>query len=375
MPSKSDNNSLKSFLKETAVNFLKGKVQSYLEGGKGTSTELVPYLPSKGKYLSRKPKSRRRINMRANNSRTSHNMSLVSAPATMGRVVSGGMPWSFGRPSANCDYSSDTGIRIGGTCIYSTGISTSGASALKGFNGAYYETLTPSATDQRLQAFEECFMFYAFRRLSITYIPLCSTSTAGQVALGVIQDYQETAAVAAPTINQVMELCPSVLCPVWENSSMDYHHTGSKVWECYASGESADSKDQCALVAYIANGAISTSYGTLQFDYVMDFYEPAMFQTTVTVDGKITRKRVSKSCLPVTAGISASSSSSSSSSSSINCSEMASCLPPHGGKESYSMLTPDDEKSEDLVEVEIPPPPLLVRQRGVTVLPGIARKQ
>jgi hypothetical protein len=170
--------------------------------------------------------------------------------------------------------------RVVGCDLFSETVQTGSGSAALGFNGVVDAVLTPGNISPRLRNLEELYEFYAIRKLMIQYMPLCPTTTAGAVALGIQQSALGASAVTVTTQQQVLEMTPSVLTPVWQSASTIYTHSGTKVWMTSTGGASDQSEDVQMLVnAVIAGGAVSTNYGQLRLEYVIDFYKPTPIQT------------------------------------------------------------------------------------------------
>jgi hypothetical protein len=199
---------------------------------------------------------------------------VISAPASIGFTsINNGMDFKISGNPAPSDYSVDRGIRIAGSCLFAPQVATGGT--LPGaLNGGFTTlNLTPKLIDSRLASFEQCFEYYAIRMLRFTYVTQVPSSTQGALFAAINSDYSSN---AANTLNPsvIMQFNPSMMVPIWGTNSMVYKHTGSKVWECYASTESNDSRIQVAIHAILAGGTISTQYGYFTVDFVVDLYEP-----------------------------------------------------------------------------------------------------
>jgi hypothetical protein len=149
-----------------------------------------------------------------------------------------------------------------------------------GTSEAHYTPLTPSTISARLGAIEEIYQWYAIRDLKIRYIPNCGSDTTGSVALGITTD--PTAITlgnipAAPSQQQVLELNPALLAPVWGSSIMEMKFRGTKLFACDAlGGQSVATLDQgiqCALAVSGTSLTSATKLGQIWVDYTIDFYQ------------------------------------------------------------------------------------------------------
>jgi len=207
----------------------------------------------------------------------------VSAPSSVGVVVSNSYFRMDGKAQSNTEFSGmGDSCRVVGCDLYGTSVA-SGASSNGGFGSGAVANLSPSAISPRLTNLEELFQYYAIRELQIQYIPAVGSTTAVAVALGVSQDALDaTGAVVSYTTQQkVLELTPSVLTPAWQSAMMTYRHNGVKVWR--TSSTSAGSSDdylQAALIAVLLGNAASTTYGQLRMQYVIDFYKPTPVESS-----------------------------------------------------------------------------------------------
>lgn len=231
--------------------------------------------------VGRKSKKSGKRNKSKNGAQISKPMS-VSASNNMGVVVGTSDFRISGNPSANADYSVARGMRIHGTGLI-TGSVTSPTSGNSGFVGNYYAIQTPYRLDPRLGNFQQIFQFYAFRSIKFTYVPNVSTNTNGSVALAWSADSQESTFITTPTQQTVLEFSSSMLTPVWQRSSFQMNHTGSKLWESgNAATESPDSKVQGALICVLNGAPASTQLGLIYVEYVVDFYEPTPVNASVS---------------------------------------------------------------------------------------------
>jgi hypothetical protein len=210
---------------------------------------------------------------------------------TVGAAIGGMYPQAYIRRGGVAQQTTDQdpagSERISGCDLFSyplgTGTSsTSGFGVYPGSSGTYWVGVTPSIISSRLAAIEEMFQWYAIRKLKIHYTSVVGTSTSGSIAIGISTDAQIASAFTTPTQQQIMELQPALLCPVWSSASMELEFRGTKLYESYASGEAKDEKVQASIgAAFNAFLTNSTTYGQLWVEYVIDFYQQVPLLSSV----------------------------------------------------------------------------------------------
>jgi len=153
-----------------------------------------------------------------------------------------------------------------------------------GFGGTYWATVSPNVISARLAAIEEMYQWWAIRDLKVHYTPVIGTGTAGSIAIGISTDHDTSVAFSAPTQQEIMELQPAMLCPVWGMASMELKFRGTKLYESYASSESSDTRFQAAIGAvFDVNGSIAAGVprGQLWLTYTIDFYQQSPLLSAV----------------------------------------------------------------------------------------------
>jgi hypothetical protein len=205
----------------------------------------------------------------------------VSAPASIGLVL----PKSFFSMSGSAQQQTEIGgmhdsCRVVGCDLFATGVTAGSSTAAAGFGSTatYWVYLSPADISTRLTNLQELFQYYAIRKLQVCYVPSTGSSTAVNVALGIAQEaFTVINAVPTPTQQQLLELDPSVLTPVWNVASMTYTHTGTKLWDTSNPGSSsADNSRQLVIGATLGGTPVeSTGYGSLWISFTIDFYKPS----------------------------------------------------------------------------------------------------
>jgi hypothetical protein len=242
----------------------------------------------KGARINRAPKSkslRKTVNLkvvqRGRSNRPPREVTksgrVTVAPSQVGMVMPRAKFQFSGKAQTHVDYDSDNSLRICGTDLFANAVQagSSDAKAGLGATAGYYRNLSPSLISARLANAEAMFQFYAIRRLRIHYVPTVGTGTGVSVALAVVADTTINADFTTPTQQQVIEFSPSLITPVWSVSTLDYKHTGTKLWEAYASGTGALAQVQAFLCATLLGASTSVVYGQLWMEYEIDFYQPS----------------------------------------------------------------------------------------------------
>jgi hypothetical protein len=139
----------------------------------------------------------------------------------------------------------------------------------------------PSAMSTRMSQYEEMYQFYAYRNLTVWFVPEQGTAAVGSLALGLMQDWNEdTSNFATPTKQQVMEFKPSLFTQIGLPCKLQYLHRGSKLWTTSVSNsQPGDLSQQIAAVAVLAGATASTTYGSLYVEGVIDFYRQSPVQS------------------------------------------------------------------------------------------------
>lgn len=196
----------------------------------------------------------------------------------------------IGRPQAIADFSTTRGVRISGNGLTnfwafqaSTGDpGTEPAFSVRGPTGrinTYYVPVIPTNIDPRLGIMASTFQFFAFRSLTITYVPSCGTNTVNSMAFGVCQDSELYLRFPFPTQQQVLEVNAATLTPFWQSASVTYSHSGSKTWITALpdSGETGSANDfyQAQIVGSTNSFGDLGVRGYFYVSYVIDLYEPS----------------------------------------------------------------------------------------------------
>jgi len=138
------------------------------------------------------------------------------------------------------------------------------------------------AIDPRAFAIATTFQYYAVRELRLTYMPQVGTSSTAAMSmlcLAISQDAEEHLDVPEPTQTQLLEQNVAMACPTWQTFTLEYKHTGVKLWRVNPEAEgSLDETVQCLLGGVLSVRDPGTEQGpklgSLFCEAVMDLYEP-----------------------------------------------------------------------------------------------------
>jgi len=222
--------------------------------------------------------------------RMSRDVMAVTAPSAVGFSLPSATFNIIGRPLATADYDTTRGIRISGSGLACFSVVNSprdfrglyDTRAAAPVAAQYYIPVVPGNIDPRLYQIAKTFQFYAFRTLTLVYVPNVGTTRAGNIAWGISQDSEEFLQIPAPTQQQVLEFNTAGTTPVWQTTTLEYNHPGTKTWTTNYTGTESGPVSQFyqAQIAAVCS-ALSTATptvpditGTVYVTYVIDLYEP-----------------------------------------------------------------------------------------------------
>lgn len=192
-----------------------------------------------------------------------------------------------GRVQKTADYdSSDGSLRVEFSDLLGTLVKAGSTTASAGFGGTatYLVGLSPAAISPRLEQFEEIFEFYAFRKFRVEYIPLSGSTTAVGVNMGITNNIDSSSDWGIPTAQQMLELRPSMATMAWQNSAMEYSHTGTRLWATSRTGTAspdASEYQQGAILCSLDGSPVAgTTYGKVRITGIVDFYKEEPVDTT-----------------------------------------------------------------------------------------------
>jgi len=146
---------------------------------------------------------------------------------------------------------------------------------------SFYIPITPRNVDARLNQIADTYQYYAFRKLTMSYIPNCGSSQSGTYAYAMSQDSDQPYELRGPTQPNILQFNWSTMAPAWQPTSLTMKHTGSKLWDTNSA-----SATQVGDVTKYFQGVFVSAYdatvqtgdrsetGNFHFTYVIDFYQP-----------------------------------------------------------------------------------------------------
>jgi hypothetical protein len=143
-----------------------------------------------------------------------------------------------------------------------------------GFNGEFYEAITPSSVSSRLIQYEEMYQWYAFRDLTISVSPEMGTQNNGLLTLAIVQTPNGAVEIPSPTTQEIAEYRPRLQTQVFRPRAMRYLYNGMKLWE--TSGTDLALTTQALFAAAFDNIATgATIANQISICGTIDFYKDA----------------------------------------------------------------------------------------------------
>jgi hypothetical protein len=199
-------------------------------------------------------------------------MDIVQAPAVRSAVL---------RPGNNRIYTEGNRVIVCNTevAINSVAIAAGGAAIIA------TTPLIPSNFSW-LNGVAQNYSQWKWRSLKISYIPFCSTTTAGRYAMGLTYDAGD---LTSPTLAQVLQLDHSVMSPVWGNSgsSLDINVPIEKLFgnnyryititNYNILTSNADRNIYCpVLIQYGTDSGVAGTVGTIMVTYEVELLDPVV---------------------------------------------------------------------------------------------------
>lgn len=152
------------------------------------------------------------------------------------------------------------------------------------FTGTFlsYIPITPRNVDSRLNQVADTYQFYAFRKLTMTYIPTCGSTQQGSLAYGMSQDSDTPYNIPNPSQQNVLQFNHSAMAPTWQPTELTWNFKGTKCWDTNSTsaqiGDVTKYFQGVFVSAYDApiqqGGTDRSETGKFYLTYVVDFYEP-----------------------------------------------------------------------------------------------------
>lgn len=166
--------------------------------------------------------------------------------------------------------------------------------------GTNYLMINPhvmAGTDSRLARMANQYARYRFTRLRLRYVPACPTTVDNSLSLAYCQDpikYKSSTWNTADGYRRIVEMRPSLNTAPWREAAMDCTPALDKDWIGYVDVD--DSTDagirqstQGVVVGswlgkYTVGVNALTTRGTIEVDYVVEFYDPVNYQDLALSD-------------------------------------------------------------------------------------------
>lgn len=169
----------------------------------------------------------------------------------------------------------------GSELLYSVNVGSAGVVAQLATNFLRANT-SGSATLKGtwLQQIAVCFNKYKFQRLTLRYVPFCSTQTSGRILIGWTGDENDSVPTTTQQVSQYQNACEA---PVWRETACNalISRTPEYVITNDASASESGVADQGAFIYALDNGSSSTpvAAGSFYIDYEIQLWSRASFAT------------------------------------------------------------------------------------------------
>lgn len=142
--------------------------------------------------------------------------------------------------------------------------------------------INPVLLNDRVAVVASTFEKYVYHGMKFTYVPQCSTSTSGSVALVFDRDPLMYAANSSPSATQylaeVMSYEHAVLTPAWTGTSTAYARDPQELKTWFMGGTDGTlttrETSQGNLLVYLSNVPANVGLGFIVMDYVLDLVGP-----------------------------------------------------------------------------------------------------
>lgn len=214
------------------------------------------------------------------------NSNPTSSVQTIGAAMGRSAPSAFfkrgGVPQKIVDQDFAGSERIFGCDLFNSNLVNNTTTTAGFTSGNYWIPLSPARISARLQAIEEMYQWFAIRRLKLKYSPTVGSTTPNSIAIGLSTDSELSLAIPTPSQQQVMELQPAMLSPVWGFTECELVMRGTKLFESYLSVETLDTRFQAYVAAAFSGVAAALiTTGQMWVEYEIDFYQQTPLLSSV----------------------------------------------------------------------------------------------
>jgi len=203
----------------------------------------------------------------------SASIKTISAPASRSNVVTKMSPRMTTTKNGNVIVR-NTEIAINTIAVAAAGAFTSNGFSLMPISLAWLNNVAIN------------FAKYTWRKARFIYVPYCSTTTAGRIAMGLVYD---TADSSSTTVAEVMALNKGVISPVWGNNAGNstitidvdvnnlplkkYQFITSAGYSALTSATDRNMYNPCLLQIGTDNG-VAGNVGSILLEYEIELMEP-----------------------------------------------------------------------------------------------------
>jgi len=266
---------------------------------------------STGRKLDRRAANTSRKTFSKGKIRKSKLSSITSqrAPVAVGMISANNSFMIAGQADSNADFDRRGSLKIRGSSLMNVTAQAAASTLSVLFDNASSTysrawAISLKRLSGRAQLFEEMYGYYCYRHLKVRYIPqvsVQSSASSNSIVFGITADAGAIVDIGTGslTCNNILDCPQSVFSPVWDPCEMEYDHRGSFVATTSA-GSSADGPQVHLYLLGVLNGispaGVTTNYGSFWVDWEVDFYQPAMVDTSAIDRPLIDTKELKSSC-------------------------------------------------------------------------------
>lgn len=191
------------------------------------------------------------------------------------------------------------GINVKGTCFSNLGVGiVTGPAGDR--SGLFLDGLVHANNfiafnfqdfDDRVAALATTHQYYRVRKLTAEYVPLVGTTTVGQWAFAINDNYNPSSGTSPLTINSLLTAATSGAGTPWVPRTLPtYTYDGAKVWSCPSAsedGSNANAYEQLVFIGRYLNTVSAlddVETGRMQLHYSIDFFEPRGNRGVITAE-------------------------------------------------------------------------------------------
>jgi len=276
-----------------------------IESNPGPNQKKGKKIRKLAKEIKRERKQVKKITKRVGKApkRRSRNLQIAetTAPVNTGSIVRNNFFSTGATDGLMADCAKIGGLNVKGRCYSNLSIGSAIHATAGDYPGMFLDGAPVAGDEQwiafnfqdfddRIQNLAETYQYYRVRFLQPAYVPMVATSTAGQWAFSINDNFNPTSGHEPTSINSLLTSNIAGAGTLWVPSVMPaYVYNSAKVWSC-PTGEGdgvtsiiAEQLTFLARVLITAPVAANTQYGKIMFEYSIDFFEPRPNAGSVTL--------------------------------------------------------------------------------------------